>query len=140
MSALAKRATLPAAALAASLEAAGWRILSLEVDMSRETARIEVRRTDGLHVTFDARDGRASFTREIMDVETVRVGRRGDVARVERVRPRFVGRSSGMTARQGLRVFCAYLADNARMSLSAGDVRNLLRPLMDGNAYALDAL
>lgn len=129
-------ATTPkVATLSAGLESAGWRILALELDISRETARVEVRRADGLNVTFDARNGRASITREMIEVESVRVGRRGDVARVERLRPRFVGRASGMGVRQGLRALCDYLADNAVCALPAGDVRNLFRPLMDGATH-----
>jgi hypothetical protein len=125
----------PLVALSAGLESAGWRILALELDLASGTARVEVRRADGLNVTFDARNGRASLTREMIETDTVKVGRRGDVARVERVRPRFVGRASGMGARQGLRALCDYLADNAVHALPAGDVRNLFRPLMDGAAH-----
>lgn len=127
-------------ALALGLEAAGWRVLALELDLSRETVRIEVRRADGLNVVFDARNGRASLTREVIETEAVRVGRRGDVARVERLRPRFVGRVSRLGVRQGLRVFCDYLADNTSVALPSGAVRNMLRPLMDGNAYALASI
>ena len=130
--------TPPAIAmLVHGLESAGWSILALEMDLTRETARIEVRRADGLNVTFDARNGRASLAREVIERGTVRVGRRGDVARVERLHPVFVGRASGMGVRQGLRVFCEYLADNAAKALHPGEVRNLFRPLMNGGAHAL---
>ena len=125
------------AALASGLEAAGWCLLDFDLDLSRGTARLELRRTDGLNVTFDARNGAASLTREVMEMATVRIGRRGDVFRAERLRPRFVGRDSGMGVRQGLRVLCAYLADNAVTPLPAGAVRHLLRPLMDGASHAL---
>jgi hypothetical protein len=128
-------ASSPVSDLSAGLESVGWQILALDVDLSRETARVEVRRADGLNVTFDARNGRASLTREMIETETVRVGRRGDVTRVERIRPRFVGRVSGLGVRQGLRALCDYLSDNAVRALPPGDVRNLFRPLMDGAAH-----
>lgn len=107
------------------LERAGWQVLAVEIDISRETARIELRRGD-LQVTFDARNGRASTTRERVRRETVLVGRRGDRFRAERIAMEFVGRTRHEDARSGLHWLAQYVADNGDHRLGAADVLALL--------------
>ncbi len=115
--------------LAASLGRIGWTLASVEIDVPAEKARIELRRGD-LCVTFDARGGKASITRETLAHETVKVGRRGDSFRAERVRFEFLGRTSGLGLRSGLRALSHYVADNAPLPIAHEQARNLFRPLL----------
>lgn len=117
------------AALARTLERAGWQILAVDIDMTRETARIELRRGDTF-VTFDARNGKASTTRERQEIRTHKAGRRGDIYRAERVHMHFIGRERHEGARSGLRWLTNYLADNSEGALTAGEARRMLAPLM----------
>ena len=130
--------------VAALLERAGWFLLSAELDLVGGAARIEVRSADGLYVTFDARGGGASITRERVAHETVAVGRRGDRGMVERSKMRFIGRTKFPGgARTAMRWFADYLGDNARASfpakealralITAADARAALRPVSDLN-------
>lgn len=118
------------------LERIGWQVVSAELDLVRETARIELRHGD-LLVTFDARNGRASTTRERVYVETELVGRRGDRFRAEVLRTRFLGRTRHLGARSGLRWLAQYVADNNEHQLCAPAVRALLGGVMDGR-HVLD--
>lgn len=118
-------------AIACALERMGWQMLAVDVDMVAETARIEVKRRDGLLVTLDARIGSASITREMMRTETTIVGRRGDRFLAERLRYEFLGRQRYTGVRSATRGLCYYLAENATTTaLSAYDVRNLFRYLL----------
>lgn len=118
-------------ALVRALESAGWRLRAVEIDTHRATARVELVRADGLLVTLDARDGRASITREMTDREVVAVGRRGDRSRAERLHMRFVGRSRHEGVRSALRSLCNYVEDNAPVGkLPRSSVRALFAPLM----------
>lgn len=119
-------------ALQIGLERVGWTIIAAEIDLSRETARIEAKRDDGRYITFDARNGRATITREHMDRRSVFVKQvvKGYIA--ERIEMRFLGRTSHEGARSGLRSLCSYLADNAVVPTSAIDVRRLFALVMDG--------
>ena len=119
-----------AALLERVLDRAGWRLLNVEIDLSSETARVEVRKGD-LHVTFDARNGRATLTREIVTLcrvdQLVGSGR----WRPERLHTRFIGRQSYEGVRSGLRAMSNYLADNAKVPTLRADVRDAMRLLMD---------
>lgn len=118
------------------LQRLGWRIVSAELDLARETARIELRRDD-LVVTFDARNGRASVTRERLRVVTVAVGRRGDRFLAEQIRMEFVGRTKLLGARSGLRWLAHYIADNAAVPAVRGEVKDLFRGVMDDQKYLI---
>ena len=96
----------------AGLARLGWTLVSVEIDLSREMARIEVRHGD-LRVT----------------VKTV--GRRGDQFRAEVVKTRFVGRTRHQGTRSGIRWLADYIAANAAVLPS--DVRPLFALLMDGH-------
>lgn len=126
-------------ALQLGLERAGWTIIAAEIDLSRETARIEVKRADGRHITFDARNGRATITREHMERRPVFIKQvvKGYIA--ERIEMRFLGRTSHEGARSGLRAMCSYIADNAIVPTSAIDVRRLFALVMDGHRHAIAA-
>lgn len=116
--------------LVRSLESAGWNLLAVEIDVGAETARIELRR-GALSVIFDARNGRASITRELITAEPVRIGRKGDVTVVTRFKPVFIGRQSGLGLRSGLKSLAHYVADNAALQLSHEAARNIFRPLLN---------
>lgn len=123
------------AALARSLHVIGWELLSVDLDVTAETARIELRSGD-LHVTFDARGGRASITRETMTTAQHRIGRKGDVTVVDRIRPVFLGRQSGLGLRSGLRALSHYVGDNAQLTIPHNQARDIFRPLLNDAALA----
>ena len=122
-------ATGASAALVRTLERAGWQLLAVDIDMTRETARIELRRGETF-VTFDARNGKATTTRERQEIRQERFGRRGDVCMVYRVHMNFIGRARHEGARSGLRWLTNYIADNSATPLHASEVRLMLAPLM----------
>lgn len=115
--------------MAASLERIGWHVLSVEVDLVAESARMELRCGANL-VTFDARNGAATTTREVLWSETVVVGRRGDRCRVDRLRTRFIGRERHEGMRSGLRWLAGYIAENGSRSALPKDVRDALRLIL----------
>jgi hypothetical protein len=115
--------------LVVGLERIGWQLLAVDIDLDAETARIEMRR-GALCVTFDAQHGRASITRDLIERETVRVGRRGDSFRAERIKTCFLGRERGLGLRSGLRALSHYVADNAAVAITHEQARNLFRPLL----------
>lgn len=96
-----------------TLERLGWSIASAEVDLVTNTARIELRRVDGLLVTLDARNGNVSITRERVRVEVEVTGRRGDRCRSEVLRTEFLGRTRHEGIRSALRSLANYVEDNA---------------------------
>lgn len=117
------------AILQRGLESIGWQILALDINATDGHARIELRCGDRL-ITFDARDGKATTTRERAEVETVSVGRRGDRFRAERLRVRLLGRDRHHGMRSGLRWLASYLEQNAPVKTLSGSVREMLRPLL----------
>ena len=121
--------------LVRSLEAIGWQLLSVEIDLTVEAARIELRSGDR-YVMFDARNGRASITREVMETRQHRVGRKGDITVVSRVHPVFIGRQSGLGLRSGLRALSHYVGDNAPIAIPHDQARDIFRPLLAGPALA----
>lgn len=116
-------------ALERTLERAGWRIMAADIDMSRETARIELRRGE-LFVTFDARNGKATTTRERQEVKQERAGRRGDIYMAERLHMHFIGRAHHDNARDGLSWLAGYLADNSAGALTVGEAQAMLAPMV----------
>lgn len=96
-----------------TLERLGWSLSSAEVNLVANTARVELRRTDGLLVTLDARNGRASITRERVRVETELRGRKSDRYRAEFIRVEFIGRTRYDGIRSAMRSLCNYVEDNA---------------------------
>lgn len=115
----------------AILERAGWTIVGADLDLVRETLRLELRRDDML-VTFDARHGRATTTRERVRSQVVVVGRRGDKCPVERLRTEFVGRQQHEGIRSGLRWLTSYIAENSVRALPVADVRRAFAPILGG--------
>lgn len=124
---------LPAApllsALERTLERAGWQIGAVDVDLVRRTARIELRSGNRL-VTFDARNGRAVTTRELVDIQTEKRGRRGDIYRSECIHMRLMGREKHGDAASGLAWLADYIAENSSTALPAGEVRAMLAPVL----------
>lgn len=121
--------------LAKSLHVIGWELLSVEIDLTIEAARIDLRSGDR-YVMFDARNGRASITTERIAVERRRTGRRGDIFVCNTVRPEFMGRQSGFGLRSGLRALSHYVGDNAPTAIPHDKARDLFRPLLAVNVLA----
>lgn len=121
--------------LVRGLEAIGWQLLAVEIDADQETARIELKSGNRL-VTFDARNGHATLTRELLTLELAKMGRRGDIFVSERIRPTFIGRSHFYGLRSGLRALSHYVADNSPRPLTYEQARNLFRPLLAAPAHA----
>ena len=107
----------------------GWTVNAIELDLVVQSLRIELR-NGGRVVTFDARNGKATITRELVEREGVAVGRRGDRCRVERLRTVFVGRTVLPGLRSGLRALSDYVADNASGNVLRADAREIFRPLL----------
>lgn len=129
----------PINTLQVSLERLGWSIIAAEFDLSREAARIEIKRFDGLLITFDARNGRASITREIIERRTRFIKQVKGGYMAERIEPRFIGRDTRSGARSGLRWLCNYIADNCDGKATAVDVRRMFSLVMDGRRHAIAA-
>lgn len=125
--------TRGASSIERSLEAIGWQLLNVEIDTQRETARIELKRGD-LHVLFDARNGRASLTREMRDTRQQRIGRKGDITVVDRIEPRFLGRTRCENLREGLQALSHYVADNAAAAIGHDQAQDIFRSLVQGQA------
>ncbi len=112
----------------------GWELESLDIDLPGHALRIIVRRDDGLLLTFDARNGRASMTRERTERDAQLVGRRGDRFRAETIKMAFLGRTRHDSIKAGLASFASYLMDNAATpaihgKASAAVLEPLLRQL-----------
>lgn len=116
---------------AAILERAGWTLVNADLDTVRATLRMELRRDD-LLVTFDARNGHATTTRERVRSQRVVIGRRGDRCPVERLRMEFVGRQRHEGIRSGLRWLTTYIAENSDRALPVADVRRAFAPILGG--------
>lgn len=113
-------------ALVHALWCGGWDLRTFEVDALNKTARIEICRHDGLLVTFDARNGRSTITREATDIDAGAVGRRGDRYRYERVSMRFLGRQKCDDVHSGIRALCDYIVDNAAKPMLVSTVLPIL--------------
>lgn len=111
------------------LESLGWQLLSVEVDVIAETARIELAQ-GALRVMLDARNGRASITREMMICTQHRIGRKGDFMVVRDIAWVFIGRQACGGFRSGLRTLAHYIADNSQLALSHAEARDFFRPLL----------
>lgn len=113
-----------------TLERLGWSIASAEVNLVAGTARIELRRADGLLVTLDARNGNVSITRERVRVEVEVTGRRGDRCRSEVLRTEFLGRTRHEGIRSGLRALASYVEDNATTTTPRFTARSAFAALL----------
>jgi len=118
------------AGLTRALSLLGWELAHADIDADRGFARLELRRDDGLILTFAADSGRVSTTRERAVRTTHTVGRRGDRAVVERVSVEFIGRTRHLGVRSGLRWLAGYIAENTAVALPPSAVRALLAPLL----------
>lgn len=111
------------------LESIGWQLLNVEIDLVAETARIELAQGD-LRVMLDARNGRASITREVMEWPQRLIGRKGDFTVAKHISTRFLGRQNCGGLRSGLRTLAHYVADNSSHALGHAEARDLFRPLL----------
>lgn len=112
------------AALQRTLELAGWELVNVDINVTGDRARVELKRGD-LHVTFDG-DSRS----HMIERETLRwvEGAKRYSGRWDRV---LLGRSRVPIGwRGGLRLLCTYLAENGTRELEAARVRAALAPLM----------
>jgi len=99
----------------------GWRLLSVEVDECRQTARVEALGPDGVHVTLDVRSGRAMLERERRELRDSPRGRRGDRYRAAEWCTEFLGRQRFADIGEGLREFSVYLLEHAPAPLLADE-------------------
>ena len=129
--------TLKQDLLVKQLESIGWSLLNAEINLVEGTARIELsRHTDGLLVTFDARNDKSSVTREVRSVEQYKAGRKGDTYRAERLNTVLLGRQKCNSVQDGIVYLSNCLESNSPkyMTLEKGHVQNLL------SALAVDSL
>jgi hypothetical protein len=105
------------------LERGGWRINAIDLDLHHSTARVEVARIDGLQVTLDARNGRASITREMLKPEAPKTQRNRYSSGLT---TQFLGRTCAEGPRHGLKILCDYIADNATTPLLPFEVRRVM--------------
>ena len=118
-------------ALQHTLDRGGWTILAVEIDLVRSTARVEVKRDDGLHVTLDARNGSATLTRELVSLRRAEGPVGSGRWRPERLHTEFIGRQRFEGPRAALRGLCNYLADNAiGAPMLRADVRKAMSLVM----------
>ena len=125
VTALASSTALALGRVRLALACSGWELKSAEIDMVGCTARIEVSR-GGRHVTLDVRQGKATVSREVWDIEQATVGRRGDRSVVERIVPNFLGRARFESAQLALRYFADYIEGNGNGQLVGRDAFQLL--------------
>lgn len=118
------------------LEQAGWQLLTFEINLHAATARVELKRFDGRFVTLDARNGKASITREQADTKHVTIGagwcvsNRGGMP-TARTRMLLLGRQRYEGARSAFRALANYIADNAiRGELTRHEAKRLLAPML----------
>ncbi len=125
VSALAPSTALALGRARLALAYSGWELKSVEIDMVGRTARIEVSR-GGRHVTLDVRQGKASVSRELWNIEQSTVGRRGDRSVVERIVPYFLGRARFESVQSAIRYFADYIDGNGNGQLTGIDAFQLL--------------
>lgn len=99
----------------AALERLGWELRACDVDLTRETLRIEIRRGE-LHVMLDARNGRVLLEREIV-LEVPAGLRQGRYC--QPWARQLLGRSRAEGVRHGLRMMAEYIHDNGAPQLEA---------------------
>jgi hypothetical protein len=99
----------------AALERLGWDVLSCELDLVRETFRLELGR-EALRIVLDARNGRVVFEREI-----VRQRAAGNVRHTHgQIWDReLLGRRRPEGVRHGLLMVANYIQDNGAARLEA---------------------
>jgi hypothetical protein len=121
----------PLAQLEHTLARGGWRVNTIDLDLQNGAARVEVIRTDGLRVTLDARQGRASVTREILSSPALE---NRNLFNTRKQTDVFLGRIWAEGPRHGLKIFCDYIADNAMTPLLPIEVRRTMALCMAPNA------
>lgn len=93
-----------------SLEHMGWLVRAVEVDLVNDTARVELKRiSDHRLVTFDARNGRSTITREVLVTELVTYRGLPQYKSAYRL----MGRTTHEGMRWGMRMLATYIADNS---------------------------
>lgn len=103
-----------------ALERAGWSARYVDIDAERLHIRgVFVRMSDGLMVTFDGGEKRASLTAEYPVTHHVLVGR--ERVRCERVRYELLSRQQYTGVRPAARGLRNYLLDNADRDISLID-------------------
>jgi len=117
--------------LSQGLERIGWQLTNVDIDVSAETARIELR-SGQRRVMFDVRNGRGSIERDHLEEKQVPVGRKGDRFVARRLEPVFMGRTRVSGLRSGLRALSDYIVDNASVAITHEQARDLFRPLLGG--------
>lgn len=101
-------------------ERLGWEVISVEIDLVAQTARVEARRGARL-VMLDVRHGRAVVERFDCGETTRPVGRRGDRFSARVLTREFLGRSKHTNPREALATLAGYLVDNGNgEALDAG--------------------
>lgn len=98
-----------------ALERLGWEVLSCELDLTRETFRLELARGE-LHVLLDARNGRVVLERELVVLRAPDNVRHTHGQLWDR---QFLGRSRPEGVRHGLRMVANYIRDNGASQLEA---------------------
>lgn len=111
------------------LQQLGWDIDALDVDMPGGAVRICLR-NGPVRVTFDARGGRASTTRERYRTEPVPMGRRGDRYISDRLIVDFMGRQRHADLRDGLRWLSEYVTHNGRAARLPHRADEVFLPLL----------
>ncbi len=97
-------------ALAIALHRLGWRLYDLSIDLPAGAARLTMNTAEGLYVTLDAHDGRATVTRErVRHTERARSGLRYTAGWDAHL----IGRTHHEGIRSALRAVADYAQENA---------------------------
>jgi len=116
--------------LTSALALLGWELTSFELDLVRETARVDLRRGDRKVIMIAPGPDRAVIERFRVVEEHVTIGRRGDRSIARRLRDEFLWRSRSGGFRAGLRELCYYIAENSTPALPSAAVRALFAPML----------
>lgn len=107
------------AVLQQALGRGGWSLDNFDLDLVGGTARVELH-CGNLHLVFDARNGRCSTTREIVEWA-------GDARRYRSHWSRhFLGRTRHKDVREGLGFLSHYLAENGLAQLPEAEIRRAI--------------
>lgn len=117
--------------LVATLERLGWSLLTAEVNLVASSARVVLRRNNGLVVTLAANNGRTSITRERVRAVVETRGRRGDRYMAKVLRTELVGRTRHPDGiRSAMRSLCNYIEDNATTDVPRFTARRAFAALL----------
>lgn len=97
----------------------GWELISVEIDETRGTARLDAKRDGRLVLLHVDHIGRASVERFQDRFYTATIGRRGDRFIAHRADLEFLGRERFDSPRAALRGFVGYLAHNGASGAEA---------------------